>query len=142
MKYLFAILLALIGVGPVLAQATPTFKIVAGADPAKGHIMINDLMYQKTQRIEKRQVQKDGKVILVDVTVEMLVPTMYTFVMDVAKGRVITPDGKQLPIDEVWNRLKEKTVVVVSGDSNTPDQSYLRALNPETIVIIPAPLKK
>jgi hypothetical protein len=27
--------------------------------------------------------------------------------IDAAKTRVITPDGKQLPIDEVWKRLKQ-----------------------------------
>jgi hypothetical protein len=48
----------------------------------------------------------------------------------------MTPDGKQLPIDEVWKRLKKDTVVLVSGDGNTPAQAYLKAVNPETLVLI------
>jgi hypothetical protein len=58
---------------------------------------------------------------------------------DAATSRVITPDGKQLPIDEVWKRLKPNTIIAISADSNTPDNAYLRALNPETLVLIPGP---
>lgn len=63
-------------------------------------------------------------------------------VFDVRTSKIITPDGKQVPIDDVWKRLKAKSVVVVSSDSNTPAQHFLRALNAETLIIIPAQVKK
>src|SRR5262249_59662177 len=62
--------------------------------------------------------------------------------INAANSRIITPDGKQLPIDEVWKRLKANTVVVVSADSSTPAAPYLLALSAETLIIIPGPTKK
>ena len=55
--------------------------------------------------------------------------------VQLANSRVITPDGKQLPIEDVWKRLKAKAVIAYS-DAGTPGEQYLRALNPETLVII------
>ena len=60
---------------------------------------------------------------------------------DLGVSRVITTDGKQLPIDEVWKRLKPNTIVAISGNFNVPHESYLRALNPEILVIIPPEVK-
>jgi len=120
--------------------ASPIFKIVASTDPGKGHIVFHDLMYKFEARFEKRKVVKDGQEIVEDVTVMVHVPVIIAVQIDATASRVITPDGKQLPIDEVWKRVKAKTVVVFSADSNTPDPAFLRALSAETIVIIrPAP---
>jgi hypothetical protein len=54
-----------------------------------------------------------------------------------ANSRVITPDGKQLPIDEVWKRVKKDTVIAVSANGNTPAAGFLAALRADTLVMIP-----
>jgi hypothetical protein len=74
-------------------------------------------------------------------TAHRAVPVDYDVVYDIGASRVITTDGKQLPIDEVWKRLKANAVVMVSGDFQTPAAPFLRALRADTLVIIPAPPK-
>jgi hypothetical protein len=73
------------------------------------------------------------------VTENVFVPEERTTQIDATNSRVITPDGKQLPIDEVWKRLKANTVVLVSADGNTPAAAFLQALNAQTLIIIPGP---
>jgi hypothetical protein len=122
----------------------PTFKVVSGTDKTKGLIEF----IETTTRLvpEQRAVIKEVVMIVNGMQVKQLVKEI-VFVnvpvteqrmvtIDAAKTRVITPDGKQLPIDEVWKRLKKDTVVLVSGDGNAPAQAYLKALNAETLVVI------
>jgi hypothetical protein len=116
----------------------PVFKIVASVDQAKGHIVFHEFMYKSEPRVEKRKVVKNGQEVIEEVTVMVQVPFMMAIPLDATASRVITPDGKQLPIDEVWKRVKAKTAVVVSTDHNTPDPAFLRALNADTLIIIPS----
>jgi hypothetical protein len=121
---------------PAPSGPPPVFKVVHGADKAKGQIIFLETV-TKTLPVQKQiEVIMNGVKVKQLVTELVLVQETRTTAVDAAKSRVITPDGKQLPIDEVWKRLKQNTVVVISGDGNTPAQAYLRALNPETLVVI------
>ena len=60
-------------------------------------------------------------------------------VIDVSNSRVITPDEKQLTLDDVWKKMKANSVIVMSANGDTPAAVYLRALNPETLILIPGP---
>jgi hypothetical protein len=124
------------GVASAQTGLPPTFKIVGGADKDKGHILFTETVARAVPVQVVVPVVKNG-VTVNEVRTEMR--TVYTTVMvqhDAAKSRVITPDGKQLPIDEVWKRLKKDTVVVVSADGNTPAEGYLRALSADTLIVI------
>jgi hypothetical protein len=55
--------------------------------------------------------------------------------------KIVVNGQEQLPREEVWKRLKTKKAIAISGDSNMPATAYLRALNPETLVLIPSPPK-
>ncbi len=121
--------------------APPIFKVVASTDPDKGHIVFRETIYKTETRVERRKEVKNGKEIEVERTVNVTVPFESNAIIVASTSRVITPDGKQLPIDEVWKRVKTNTVVVLSGDGNMPDPAYLRALSAETIVIVPIPPK-
>jgi hypothetical protein len=117
----------------------PSFKIVGSTDPAKGLIVFREILY-KTVQVQREVVELvNGMTIKRTVTENVFVPEERTTQIDATNSRVITPDGKQLPIDEVWKRLKANTVVLVSADGNTPAAAYLRALNAQTLVIIPGP---
>ncbi len=129
---------------PAPAGLPPVFKVVTGTDKTKGLIEF----IETTTRVvpELREVLKEITVVENGVQVKQLVKELVTVhvpvtvqskvVIDAAKSRVMTPDGKQLPIDEVWKRLKKDTVVLVSSNGNTPAQAYLKALNAETLVVI------
>src|SRR5437588_338408 len=84
----------------------PVFKVVVKTEPAKGQILFNELLFKTEARVEKRKVLKDGKEVEEQVTVEVMIPYMTTAMIDATNSRIITPNGKQLPIDEVWRRLK------------------------------------
>jgi hypothetical protein len=124
------------GVANAQPSSPPAFKIVDGANKDKGVITFRETSVRYVA--ENRTVTKKENGIDVTRVITVKVPVfVQTLVeVDATKSRVITPDGKQLPIDEVWKRLKKDTVVVVSSDGNTPAQAFLRALNAETLVII------
>jgi hypothetical protein len=129
---------------PAPAGPPPVFKVVHGSDNEKGQITLLETMTKavpvqkvvfKTVAVVENgmNVSKTFKEI---VTEHVTVEEQRTVMIDATRSRVITPDGKQLPIDEVWKRLKKDTVVLVSSDGNTPAQVYLRALNAETLIVI------
>jgi hypothetical protein len=115
----------------------PSFKIVTSTDSAKGHIVFHEPVY-RTVPVQKEIVEiVNGQQVKKTVTEYVTVAETRETKIDATNSRVITPDGKQLPIDEVWKRLKANTVVVVSANSSTPPAPYLRALSAETLIIIP-----
>lgn len=133
---------------PASVSTPPVFKIVNGTDKEKGQITLIETV-TRTVPVQK-EVAKLITTVENGVNVTRAVKEIVTEYVpvveqrltqvDAAKARVITPDGKQLPIDEVWKRLKKDTVVAVSGDGGTPAPAFLKALNAETLVIIaPSP---
>jgi hypothetical protein len=103
---------------PALASSPPVFKVVASADKAKGVIWFREMVYKIV----------NGQTVAEEHRMEI----------NIAACRVITPNGKRVPNDDLWKRLKNDTVVVVSTDDQTPAQPFLRALTATTLVIIPA----
>jgi hypothetical protein len=126
-----------------LAQPTgsaPTFVVVSDTNPGQGQIVLTTkkVAHELTPRQQLYNV--NGRVM----TRTYYLSRMYYIhdMLDARDSCVITPDGKQLPIDEVWRRLKPGTVLVVSGDFDRPAPEFLRALSAETLVFIPAAAKK
>ncbi len=117
--------------------APPTFATIVKTTPAKGEIVLQQLKpVEKAVEVVKKVRQNDKDVIVKEIVVVTdLVP--YHLSLQATAIRFITPDGKGVPIDEVWKRLKANTVIAVSADSETPAAAYLRALHPETLVMIP-----
>ena len=121
---------------------SPTFNVVERADPEKGH-----LYYIATLRdvvpviVEEKVIDENGRVIIKMRTHQQVVYKQLMYRVEVDKSRVITPDGKQLPIDDVWKRAKAGTVIAISGDFNEPSREFLQALGRDTLVVIPPPVK-
>lgn len=142
MKTVIAIVAIICTAGAATAQtgAPPAFKTVSSTNKDKGQIVFLETVVRMVPVQMARVVIKNGVQVTETVTEFRPVFEQTLRAVDARNSRVITPDGKQLPIDEVWKRLKANTVVVVSADGNTPAQAYLRALNAETLVLIlPAP---
>lgn len=144
------VILTCLLLAPSLAQAqpggqpgpAPTFKVVASTDKAKGLIVFREILYKHVPVTREVVEIVNGQQVKVTRTALETVAEERLIEINAANSRVITPDGKQLPIDEVWKRLKANTVVVVSAHSSTPSAPYLRALSAETLTIIPGPMKK
>jgi hypothetical protein len=139
-----ALTLTFLFVSTVSAQmpgTAPTFMHVRSTVPEKGHATLVNFIPIPKHVPFVEQINVNGR--LVNVTKYKIEYAFEQFEVtyDLSGTRVITPDGKQLPIDEVWKRLKANVIVAVAGDSNTPSQPYLRALNSDTLVIIPPPRK-
>ena len=138
-----ALLVILMPTTVALAQpgssVPPVFKIIAGLNKEKGQIAIQETVLRVVPVTVEKAVVVNGQQMTVKVTEYQYVSEQRVVVHDATKSRVITQDGKQLPIDEVWKRLTPKMVVVVSGDGKTPGQEFLRALNAETLVLILPP---
>jgi len=74
----------------------------------------------------------------VDVTVTRLVPEMRTVevAMDLSRATITTAGGKKLDLDALKKRLDKPRPVVVSGDGKPVDESYLKLLDKDAIVIV------
>lgn len=139
MRSIFAIASLLLFATFASAQdkPAPTLRVIANVDKNNGRIAY---AYEVVKQVPvQQQVMKivNGKAILEVVTTYVSVVETRNAVIDMANSRVITPDGKQLPIDEVWKRLKANDVFALAADSNTPAPAYLSALHPQALVIIP-----
>ena len=141
MKYFVVLTAFLFAAGQVPAQppkgSPPVFKVVDTTEPKSGKILFKEIVHQAVQVFEKRKVLQNGVEVVVDVAVNKFVAVEVMTLIEANKCQIITPDGKQLPIDEVWKRVKAKSVVVVSGTGETPGQVYLNLLAADTIIIIP-----
>jgi len=147
MRNLFAVVAIFMFAGFSLAQpsAAPTFKVVASVDKERGHITYVHTVMQYVM-VQKQVFELvNGQQVAKLVTDKVAVMETRQVVQSLADSRVITPNGKQLALDEVMTRLKVNDVVAIAADSSTPAQVFLQALNSETLVIIPAapmPVKK
>jgi hypothetical protein len=117
----------------------PSFKMVTNVDQKKGQVFIQEIVYKAVPVTVQRAVIVNGKQEIVTETRTEMVAEQRVVVIEMANSRVITPDEKQLALDDVWKKLKTNSVIVMSADGKTPGAGYLRALNPEALVIIPGP---
>jgi hypothetical protein len=146
MKHLVAILSCLAFVSGVFAQDAPKgpppiFKVVTSVDAAKGQIQFKETVTKVVPVQKEIDVNVNGQIMKQVITEYVSVLEERSYVVEVANARVITPDGKKIANDDIWKRVKAKNVVVLSANGDTPAAEYLRALHPETVVIIPAPVK-
>jgi hypothetical protein len=118
----------------------PRFAVVRDTNPARGEIVLDKMMAYIEVVPVKQAVNVNGQA--AERTVFVSVSRMKWATLDARASCVITPDGKQLPIDEVWKRLQPNTVFMISGGLERPAPQYLRALNPRTLVFIPGPAKQ
>ena len=121
---------------PAVPGPAPAFKIVTGADKDKGTITYRDTVTHAVPVQKIIAVNINGQVVNKVVTEYETRTVEVTIMLPVADTRIITAGGKQIPIDELWKRVKADSVIVLSGNHDAPSQAYLRALNPETIVFI------
>jgi len=120
----------------------PTLEVIQQIEREKGVIRCKRVVAVLETRTISEKVVVNGQEQTVTKTVVVPVTKESIIEFNLANSRVITTAGKQLPIDEVWKRLKANTAVAISADSNTPAPAFLRALNADTLVIIPAPPKQ
>jgi hypothetical protein len=120
----------------------PTLEIVHQVMPEKGVVICRPVSFTIELRTIEEKIVVNGQQRTVARTVGVPVIRESELKFDLAASRVITTDGKQLPIEEVWKRLKAKSVVAVSGSPGAPAPAFLRALHPDILVIIPGQFKK
>jgi hypothetical protein len=121
---------------PVALNAAPAFAVVSGTKPEKGHVVLTRVVpiFEKVPFMLADNPKAPPRLVYLERDVMTEVEMYY----DIGASRIITPDGKQLPIDEVWKRLHPGVIVVVSGDAKAPTPAFLQALRPTTLVIVPA----
>lgn len=141
MRFLLGIAASIVLAGIATAQPPPILRIVANADKDKGQIFFAETVVQYVP-VTKTMIELENgvRVARTFTTYERVLVERVT-VLDVAKSRVIAPDGKKVPAEELWKRLKKDSVFALSADSKTPAEAYLRLLNADTVVIVPPALK-
>ncbi len=132
------------------ALAAPGAPIPKDADPAPtgpapwvlhlkaddtGHIQI--LVYKNQKVTQNRQVTEtvDGKIVtkIVQETVDRILPNYVQ--LGAANPKFITAGGTTLTLDTVVKRAKDGIVVLLSADGKPVEKSWLRTVDPETLII-------
>jgi hypothetical protein len=163
MKHLVATLSCLAFVAGAVGQETPRdlpplLRVVVKTDPDKGQILYKEISFVNEPVRKKGAVQKGIAVEEVDVYEDRFVPVEGQVIIDIGtrhlvkldgtgwkrtvETRFVTTDGKQLAIADVWKRVKANTVIAVSRNGEMPAAAFLRALHPDTVVVIPDAVKK
>lgn len=163
MKHLVATLSCLAFVASAIGQERPKdlpplLRVVVKTDPGKGQILYKEISFVN-EPVRKKGAVLDGIALVeVDVFEDRFVPveghgiidigTRHVTTLDGTGGyravetRFVTTDGKPLAIADVWKRVKPNTVIAVSVNGETPAAEFLRALHPDTVVVIPDAVKK
>lgn len=141
MKFLLGITASALFASFATAQPPPTLRIASNVDQAKGQVYFEERVMRYVPVVKTVVEIMNGVQVTRTVTSYEAVIEQRTVVIDVAKSRVIAPDGKKVPAEELWKRLKKDSVFVLSADSKAPAETYLRLLNADTVVIIPPALK-
>ena len=115
----------------------PSFKTVASTDTKKGVIIFRETSYKTIPVLKEIIENVNGQQVKKVVTESVMIAEERLVEVNAAKSRIITANGKQLPIDEVWKRVKANSVIVFSGSYEAPAEAYLRTLSAEAVVIIP-----
>jgi hypothetical protein len=163
MKHLVAILSCLGFVAGATGEERPKdlpplLRVVVKSDRDKNQILYKEINFVNEPVRKKGAVQDGIAVIEVDVYEDRFVPVEGHFIIDIGtrqvttldgKGgyrtvetRFITTDGKQLALADVWKRVKPNTVIAISANGEAPAAEFLRALHPDTVVVIPDAAKK
>jgi len=83
------------------------------------------------------EVDDNGKKVKKEVFEHVTGMEMVEHKWDLKKAKVTTAGGKKLDLDAVKKRLAKPQVVVLSVDSKPVDEAYLKALDKDTLVIVP-----
>src|SRR5437763_17190335 len=78
----------------------PTFKTVTSTDPKKGVIVFRETSYKTVPVLKEIIENVNGQQVKKVVTETVMVAEERLVSVNAAKSRIITPDGKQLPIDQ------------------------------------------
>jgi len=116
----------------------PHFVTVQNVDRKAGEITFAELTMHYVAREVTREVVQDGKKVPVKETV--YVPEFRTGLIkySVADGQVYDGAGKKLDADEVWKRATVGAAVLLSSDFRMVDDAYLKLLNKDALVFVPA----
>jgi hypothetical protein len=117
--------------------SAPIFKFVSRVDPDKGIIEFKDRVLVPVIVTKQIIENINGKDVVRTVTEQANVMETRISQIEIANKRFLTANGKAIPMADLWKRVKANTVVVISGDFDTPSEEYLRVLNPEAVVIVP-----
>src|SRR2546423_350614 len=101
-----AIIAALLLSSSAVYAQPPAFKTVTSTDPKKGVIVFRETSYKTVPVLKEIIENVNGQQVKKVVTETVLVAEERLVRVNAAKSRIITPDGKQLPIDQVWKRVK------------------------------------
>lgn len=135
----------------------PVLRVIVKVEPDKGRIIYKEITHVN-EPVRKKEFRRDGiAVVEVDVFEDRIVPVEGEGIIDIGtrhlvrldgsgwkrtvEARFITTDGKELAMAEVWKRLKTGTVIAVSLNGETPTSEFLRALHPDTVVVVPDAVK-
>ncbi|MBI2808232.1 MAG: hypothetical protein HYX68_24870 [Planctomycetes bacterium] len=144
MRIALALLTSVILASSVHAQGAPSgtppsLRLVHGVNKKKGEITFLVTVTRVVPVVVEEEVIVNGQAQKVTVTKYQTVLEQRFQAINAASSRVITTAGQQLPIDQVWKRVKANTVVAVSDNGAVPAAAYLKALSVDTLVIIPPP---
>ena len=116
----------------------PQFVYVSRVDQAKGTFFCQQAVDVPCVVAVEREIEKQGKKFRVVENVTMMKREFKEFAVAAAGARVQTAGGHRVGAEELWRRLKAGTIIVLVVDGNPVDPAYLRVLQPDTLLVVPA----
>jgi hypothetical protein len=119
----------------------PSLAILGRSDPEKGLFTLLMSVIENAPVTETRKVVTNGVEQTVTVTVVKAVSRQAELRLFMKEWRVHTASGRALSNDEAWQKLKAGNAIARSSNEHLPDEVFLAALHPDTLVLVPIPKK-
>jgi hypothetical protein len=118
---------------PPPAGPAPVVAVLR-ADPA-GQVLVTGVILETRTVTHKATVVENGQVVTRDVTRPLTHTTSVRKPLEELAGGLATAGGTRLTPEDVAARVKDGASVLVSADGKPVDPAWLRAVDPETVVI-------
>jgi len=139
---MFAIVLCAVAVSadpePPTQKEPPRFVLVK----LEGDQLVSRATVPVSRAVKvKKEFNNNGKIEVREVVEYVTEMRVIERAWDLKNVTVTTAGGKKLDLDAVKKRLTKPQVVVFSGDGKAVDESYLKVLDKDALVIVPKPDK-
>lgn len=116
----------------------PTFLVLTGVDPKAQTVAYTSQVTSHIPQPVTMTIIQNGMQVKVTKTVFVTQMQLVTRKMALKAMKITDSAGKALTTEQALERLRPGSILMQSADGRPVDAIYLRALRPETLVIVPA----
>ena len=114
----------------------PAPRVLAVKADTSGTVWVTGQIYQKRKIKQNIMVIENGKQVMKQQEREVMTSSYLHKTLGDFGGKFVTADGTPITTDEATKRAKDGAVILISADGKPIDKSWLKAVRPDTVVML------